>query len=322
MIRRDFLQLVMPLAVPACIAGCASAVPAVTGPVRLVIPFPAGGSTDAIARVIAGPLAELLGSAVHVDPRPGQDGILAAEEVRHAAPDGRTLLFATATGFSGAPVLRQAMPFDPVADFTPISRLGRFVFVLGVAEHVPARSWAELQAYAQRQPAGVRHGAATATARLLAAQLHRSTGLPLTFTNYAGDAPMIAEALAGRVDIAMASAGGLLPHLRSGRLRALAVLLPHRTRLLPEVPTAAELGLDLPLVPWGGLFGPRGMAAGPTAAISAAVANLLARPDVREKLSGLVFEAQASTPQELGAFIADQLHVWRETARAAGVVPS
>jgi tripartite-type tricarboxylate transporter receptor subunit TctC len=299
----------------------AAALPlAATGPARLVIPFAAGGSTDSLARILAAELGRALIDEFEVDNRPGADGIVAAEAVRQAAPDGRTLLLATATGFSAAPAMRKGFPFDPVADFAPVSLLGTYVFFLFVHADVPARTLAELVALARSQRGRLRCGHATLTAKVAAAQLARATGLQFDNVAYAGDAALVDDAGAGRVQLFFAAAGPFLNHLRSGRLRALATQMPGRSALQPEVPTMAESGGVVTVTPWGGLFAPRGLPETVGERLHGELDRLLRQPELRQRLGALGFEAQPSTRQALAAFVAAQRQVWQQAVADAGLV--
>ncbi len=290
-------------------------------PIRLIVPFPAGGSTDLIARVLSVALGESLGQALVLEYRAGADGIIAAEATLQAPADGYTLLLGTGTGFSGAPVLHKSLPFDPIADFTPIARVGTFAQFLFVSGDLPIKTVAELIAYAHANPGKLNYGTATGAAILATAQLAQLAKLKMVQIPYKGDAPLLTDALAGRVHLMFASGAAVIPHVRSGKLRALATLLPNRSPLLPEVPTIVEAGVKLSITPWAGLFGPRGLPPEVVNGLNLGVGKVLARADVREQLGALAFDPQSSTPDEFRSFVKDQLGAWRSVAVEAGIQP-
>lgn len=314
--RRHLLMTTVPVA----LAGCAAAPPPLLPPVKLVLPFAAGGSTDSVARLLAAALAESTGRPWTVDNRGGNDGIAAAQAVQQSAADGGTLLFATASGFSGAPVLRKNFPFDPSTDFTPVGLLGTYAFFLLAHPSLPARTVPELLAHARANPGAVRCGNATATARVALAQVTRAAGIQFQATEFAGDAALAAGLLAGRIQVALAAGGVFMRDVQAGRLRALAAMLPERSPLLAQVPTFAETGLAAPVTPWGGLFGPKGMPGTTVATLNREVAGVMRQPALRQRLTDLAFEPRTSTPDELGALAARQLEVWRRAVVEAGMV--
>lgn len=321
--RRHLLISAAPIALGGiAAAGCSSLGPQSAPAVKLVIPFAAGGSTDSVARLLAAALTESTGRPWAVENRGGSDGIPAAQAVMQAAPDGGTLLLATASGFSGAPVLRRNFPFDPLVDFTPVGLLGTYAFFLLAHPSLPARTVPELLAHVRAHPAAVRCGNATATARIALAQLARGAGLQLHTTELAGDAALAGELLAGRVQLALAAGGLFVPHVLAGRLHALAAMLRERSPLLPQVPTFAQSGLAAPVTPWGALFGPKGMSGTVVAGLNGEVAAVLRGPALRQRLSDLAFEPRTSSADELARMAADQLSAWRRAAAEAGMSPA
>jgi tripartite-type tricarboxylate transporter receptor subunit TctC len=288
-------------------------------PVRIVVPFAAGGATDVIMRAVAVPMSQALGQTVVVENKPGADGVIAGETVAKAPPDGYTLLLGVGTGMSYAPLMRRHVPYDPVTGFTPIGGVCEAAFFLFVHESLPARSVRELVALARERPGSLNHGSATAFSVLASQQFARAASLQLVDVPYKGEAPMFQDLLAGRIQVAFASGGGL-PLAKDGRMRVLATTLPSRSPLAPEAPTFDEAGLrPVGVVPWAGLFGPPGMPPDVVDRLARELRAALARPEVREQMERLAFQATPSTPAELGAFVKDQLVVWRNAMDAAGV---
>ena len=291
-------------------------------PVRLIVPFPPGGAAELGARIFAQPLGQALGQPVVIETRPGADGAIAAEATMKAAPDGYTLFYATNTAFSWVPAVRKQPPYDPVADFTPVSMIGQFGFFLFSHPSVPATTMAELLAYIRANPGKLNYGSGNSTSMLSTAQLVQRERLDVVHIPYKGDGPLTIDLLGGRVQFAIATPGNAAPQVRDGKLRALATLLPSRSPLLPEAPTMAEAGLQgLTITPWGGVFGPKGMPRDITDRLSRELIALLARAEVREAFGKLAFEPRGSTPEELAAFTKEQLEIWRRVVAEVGIKP-
>ena len=238
-----------------------------------------------------------------------------------AAPDGYTLLYATNTAFNWVPVTKKQPPYDPVADFTPVSLVGHFGFFLFTHPSVPANSVAELLAYARANPGKLNYGTGNAFSQIFTAQLKAVEKIDIVHVPYKGDAPLTIDLLGGRVQMAFATPGTALPQVKEGKLRALAALFPNRSPLLPEVPTAAEAGLKLSLTPWGGIFGPARMSPEAVNRLARELGVVLQRPEVREAFGKIAFEARSSTSEELAAFLKGQIDVWRRTAEEVGIKP-
>ena len=291
-------------------------------PIRLIVPFPAGGAAELGARIFSQPLGQALGQPVIVEAKPGGDGVIAADAVKKSAADGYTLFYATNTAFSWVPATRKNPPYDPVADFTPVSLVGIFGFFLFTHPSVPANTVAELLAYARANPGKLNYGTGNSTSILMTAQLKLVEKLDIVEIPYKGDAPLTIDLLGGRVHMAIATPGSALPQVKAGKLRALAAMFPNRSPLLPDVPAAGEAGLGkISITPWGGVFGPARMPRQIADRVARELAVVLARPEVREGLGKIAFEPRSSTPDELTAFLKDQMDSWGRTARAVGIVP-
>ena len=226
-------------------------------PIRLIVPFPPGGAAELGARIFSQPLGQALGQPIIIETKPGGDGVIAADAAMKAPADGYTLFYATNTAFSWVPAVRKNPPYDPVADFTPVSLVGTFGFFLFTHPSVPAKSVAELLAYVRANPGKLNYASGNSTSMLTTAQLVLLEKLNIVHVPYKGDAPLSIDLVGGRVQMAFATPGTLAPQVKEGRLRALATLLRSRSPLLPDAPTAAEAGLaGLTITPWGGIFGP------------------------------------------------------------------
>ena len=291
-------------------------------PIRLIVPFPPGGAAELGARIFTQPLGQALGQPIIIETKPGGDGIIAADAVMKAAPDGYTLFYATNTAFNWVPATRKNPPYNPLTDFTPVSFVGYFGFFLFSHPSVPAKSVAELIAYARANPGKLNYGSGNSTAQLFGAQLAQLEKLDMVHVPYKGDGPLVIDLIGGRVHLAFATPGTAAPQVKEGKLRALAAMFPNRSPLLPEVPTAAEAGLGkMSLTPWGGVFGPKGMPKEVVERLARELAVVLKRPDVREAFGKLAFEPKSSTPEELTAILKQQIEIWGSTAREVGIKP-
>jgi tripartite-type tricarboxylate transporter receptor subunit TctC len=291
-------------------------------PIRLVVPFPPGGAAELGARIFAQPLSQALGQPVIIEPKAGADGAIASEAVKQAAPDGYTLYYATNTGFCWVPATKKNPTYDPVADFTPISMVGTFGFFLFSHPSVPAKTVAELIAYAKANPGKLNYGTGNSTSMLSTAQLALLEKLDVVHVPYKGDGPLSIDLLGGRVQFAIATPGSAAPQVREGKLRALATLLPSRSPLLPDAPTMTEAGVKgLSIVPWGGLFGPARMPREIVERLAREMAVVLAKPEVKEAFGKLAFEPQSSTPEALAAHLKTQVEVWKQTVQQVGIKP-
>ena len=289
-------------------------------PIRLIVPFPPGGAAELGARIFAQPLGQALGQPVIIETKPGAEGIIASQAVKQSPADGYTLYYGTATGMSFAPAAKKVPPYDPVADFTPVSLVGIFGFFVFSHASLPVNTIGELVAYARANPGKLNYGTGNATSILATAQFAALQKLDMVHIPYKGDGPLSIDLVGGRVQLAIATPGTLAPQVKEGRLRALATLLPSRNQLLPEAPTMTEAGLEkVSITPWGGLFGPPKMPAEIVERVARDLAVVLARPEVRDAFGKLAFEPRSSTPQELSAFVAEQLEAFRRAARASGL---
>jgi len=307
----------------AILFSCGAAAQYPSKSIRLVVPFPPGGAADLTARLVSTPLSVQLGQPVILDYKAGADGAIAGNDVKASAPDGYTLLFGTITGMCAAAVLRKVPPYDPLADFTPVALVGKFgFFVFTHAESVPAKTLAELIAYIRANPGKLNYGTGNSTSILASAQLAHAEKLDIAHIPYKGDAQASADLLGGRVQVLIGTPGTLLPHVKDGRVRVLATLLPSRSPLMPEAPTMAEAGQKgISIQPFAAIYGPAKLPREVVERVAREVALAMAKSDVREALGRHAFEAQSSTPAELADFHRAQLEIWKKTVREVGIVP-
>lgn len=291
-------------------------------PIRLVIHFPAGGSTDLVARVLAQAMGDSLGQPVVVENKLGADGAIAAAQVMQSPPDGHTLFLATNTPMMQVPLLQKNPPYDPVAAFTPISLVGRYTFVLVTTPKLPANSLAEFIAYARANPGKVNFATYSGASQLAYAQIVKTANLDMLRVPYKGEVPAVTDILGGTVHAVFATPTSTLSHIKEGRLRAFAVTTPTRSPLLPEVPTTVEAGLPpISVEFFAALFGPAKMPPEITARLSRETNAILARPAIREQIDKQGFALAGSTPEELGAFVKRQLVAWKQGFEDAGLKP-
>ena len=291
-------------------------------PIRMVIHFPVGGSTDLVARVLAQSMAESLGPPVVGENKLGADGAIAAAQVMQAPPDGYTVFVATNTPMMQVPLLQKNPPYDPVAAFTPISLVGRYTFVLVSTPNLPAKNMAEFIAYARANPGKINFATYSGASQLAYAQIVKTAGVDMLRVPYKGEAPSVTDILGGQIHAVFATPTSTLSHIRDGRLRAYAVTTPTRSPLLPEVPTTVEAGLPpISVEFFAALFGPAKMPPEIAARLSKEMAAAIARPQIREQIDKQGFALAASTPQELAAFVRQQLVAWKQGFEDAGMKP-
>jgi tripartite-type tricarboxylate transporter receptor subunit TctC len=258
-------------------------------------------------------MSQTLGQPVVIENRPGADGAIAADLVAKSAPDGYTLLLASYTVLSALPNVRKNIPFDPIGDFTPVTSVGKLSFFLVVHPSLPASKVAELIQYARANPGKLNYASANATSMLGPALLMSFANLDMQAVPYKGEALALNDLLSGRVQLMFIS-GTLVPHVKDGKLRALATALDSRSPLLPEVPTMVEAGLPpFPINPWIALVAPAKTPSDIVERLSRETNLALRRPEVRTQLDNQAFEGAGSTPEEMGAVMRQQLEAWRRT---------
>jgi len=251
-------------------------------PIRLVVPFAAGGAAEVGSRVLAQALSQSLGQPVVVEAKPGADGQLAGAEVMRAAPDGYTLFNGTATGLSYVPAVRKT-PYDPIADFTPVSTFYIASFFLTCTPACPRNPWPSCWSTCGRIQA--RSPLAASTAMMASIELMANTNTQTIHVSYKGEAPAVPDLLTGRVQLMFATPLAGLQHTKDGKLRALVTTAPQRSPLFPDVPTLREAGLpELSVMSWGGIFGPARVPKEIVERLSREIALALKRPDVLEQI--------------------------------------
>jgi tripartite-type tricarboxylate transporter receptor subunit TctC len=291
-------------------------------PIRVVVPFGAGSSTDIVMRIIAQPLGQALGQAIVVDNKPGADGVIAAVDVMKAAPDGHTMMLATNSPLSAAPHLRKNLPYHPINDFTPLSFVGNYTFFIVVHPSVPAKSLAELISHARANPGKLNYATGNTTSIVTTAMFASLAKINMQHIPYKTEPPAITDILSGQIHLMVSSYSTVAPHMQAGKLRALVTTLPERSPLMPEVPSIVEAGFPkFPIVPWAGMVGPAKMPKEVVDRLNAELNTALKRADVREALAKQAFAPRGSSTAEMTAIIRDQLDIWGKAIRDAGIQP-
>jgi tripartite-type tricarboxylate transporter receptor subunit TctC len=263
-----------------------------------------------------------LGQPVIVENRPGADGAIAGDHVARSEPDGHTYFLASNTPMMQVPLLKKNAPYDPVKSFTPVSMVGRYVYVLVTSPSVPAKDVRELLAFAKANPGKLAYGSYSGVTQLMYTNIRNAAGVDMTLVPYKGEGPTVIDIMGGHVQLSFATPISTQAHIKENKLRAMAVLLPRRSGLFPAVPTAAEAGLP-PFTPgtWAALFGPARLPADIVNRMNRELNAAMKKPDVHDKIEALGFDIGGSTPAELGTYIQDQLVAWGRAFREAGMQP-
>ena len=289
-------------------------------PLRLVVPYPAGGAVDIVARALAEKLTMQLGQPVIIDNKAGAGGLIGADAVAKAAPDGYTLVMGTVSSHAIAPAVYRKMPYDAAADFASISLVALTPYIITVSPSVPANSLRELVAYAKANPGKLNFGSSgTGTTPHLAGELFNTmAGTRINHIPYRGSAPMLADLLGGQVQVAFDNT--VIPNIKAGKLRGLAVTGPSRLEVVADIPTAHEAGLPgYEAVGWMGLYTPMGTPPALRARLAAETAKAAATPDFITKMEILGFQARTNSPSEFDAYLKTELVKWAKVVKDANV---
>ena len=288
--------------------------------VRLVVPYPAGGAVDIVARALAEKLSTALAQPVIVDNKAGAGGLIGADAVAKSAPDGYTLVMGTVSSHAIAPAVYRKMPYDAEADFSAISLVALTPYIITVNAAVPAKTLRELMSYAKANPDKLNFGSSgTGTTPHLAGELFNTlAGTKINHVPYKGSAPMLVDLLGGQVQVAFDNT--VIPNIKAGKLRGLAVTGPTRLAAVADIPTAAEAGLPgYEAVGWMGLYGPKGLPLSVRNRLAAETAKAAATPDFIAKMEGLGFQARTGNPAEFDAYLKTETSKWAKVVKDAGV---
>lgn len=283
-------------------------------PIRLVVPFPAGGATDIFARAVSQKLGEKLGTTVVVDNKPGAGGTIGSDIVAKAPADGYTLLLATSSTHSIGPSFGGKLPYDAVADFTPISHVGNAPSIMLVPNSAPAKTVKEWVEYAKKNPGKLNYASSgNGTVVHLGAEYFKAqAGLFLVHIPYRGTALAIPDLVSGKIDVLFDSLPSGLPHVKEGRLKALGITSAKRSPLLPELPAISESVPGYETVTWFGLYGPKGMPADLVSRVNAGINQALQEADVKDRLARLGIEPVGGSPQAFAAMTNADRAKWKK----------
>ncbi len=290
-----------------------------TKPVRLIVPFAPGGGTDVLARMIAQQLTDALGQSVVVDNRAAVDGIVGSEIVAKSAPDGYTLIIVSSSHAINV-ALGKKLPYDTSRDFVPITQTAKQQLLLVVHPTVPVKSVKELIDYVKQRAGKLNYGSSSNAVALPMELFKAMTGTDIQHIPYKGSGPMLNELLGGQVQMAIAGAVASLPHVKSGKLRGLAIGDSQRSAFLPEFPTIAESGVPgYHAVIWTGIFAPRNTPRPIIEHVNREVVRIVQAPAFKDRMNAMGSDTVGSTPEQWGKFIADEIVKWTKIARLAGM---
>jgi tripartite-type tricarboxylate transporter receptor subunit TctC len=290
-------------------------------PVRLILPFPPGGGTDILGRLIAERLTAGLGQPVVTENRGGAGGNVGAEAAARSAPDGYTIVL-VAPSLAISPSLYSKLNYDPVRDFAPVSLVATVPNVMITHPSVAANTLAEFIRLAKTKPGGMNFGSGgSGTSNHLAGELFNIVaGVKLVHIPYKGVNLAMQDVLSGQIHFVVIGVPAAAPHIKAGRLRALALVAPQRSAALPEVPTVAEAGLrDFEVTTWYGILAPAGTPRPIVTRLNAEIVRVMQAPEVKERLAAMATDPVTSTPEEFAAYIKKEIAKWGDVVRKAGL---
>ena len=288
--------------------------------ITLVLPFAAGSGTDTTTRIISQHLGMALGVGIVIDNKPGANGMIAATYVARAAPDGYTLFVTTNTTHSANPYLLKTLTYDPLKDFTPIARTGDLPFMLVVHPDVPAKTVAELVVYAKANPGKLTYASGSSSAIVSGATFAHNAGIDMLHVPYKSSPPAMNDVIGGRITMMFTDVLTGLPHVNGNALRALAVTTKDRSPLVPNLPSMQEAGVpDFDITSWQGYFGPANLPKEIVTRLNTEIRKIVEKPEIKAQLATLGMDAFSGTPEELRAFVGDQLVLWGKLIKNAGI---
>jgi tripartite-type tricarboxylate transporter receptor subunit TctC len=290
-------------------------------PIKMIVPFPAGGPPDTIARLVGNDLAARLGQSVVIDNRAGGGATIGTRAAANAEPDGYTLLFASTTSLSIGPALFKNLDYDPIKSFAPVASVSLGAMVVAINADVPAKTLPELVAYAKANPGKLHNGAGVASPPHIAWGLFTlTTGTAIVFVPYRGMAQAMTDLVAGQIQMMIDGIGSLLPHIRDGKVRALAVTGKTRSSDLPDIPTMIESGYpDYALSFWTGILAPAGTPPEIIGKLNAVIVAGLRSAETKQNLAKFNVEPNMTAPEEFSAFLAAEARKWADIVKATNI---
>jgi len=312
------------VAVLLCVPAAFAAVPDYPArPIRIIVPQSPGASTDITARLIANRMNEAFKQPVVVDNRPGSGGIAGSEIVARSAPDGYTLMV-VASSFSINPAIQPRLPYDPIRDFTPVSQLSKFPNMLAAHPSLPAKTLQDVIALAKAKPGQLNYasaGSGTGT-HMSAELLKQMAGVDIVHIPYKGGGPAMVAAMGGQTQLIIGTTLGLLPHVRSGKLKAIALTSAKRSAAAPEIPTFAESGVPgYEHEPWNAMFAPARLPRAVVVKLNAEITRILNTPEVRKIFEHEGANPVGSTSEQFAVVLNAEIEKWKKVVKAAGIKP-
>jgi tripartite-type tricarboxylate transporter receptor subunit TctC len=320
--KRIWTSVGLALALAAAATGAAFAADYPTKPIQIVVPYSPGGGADSVARIVAKRVSENVGQAIVIENKGGAGAILGTDQVAKAEPDGYTLLLGQSGPISINPAVYKSLPYDPVKDFAPITMTTAYPYVLVVNAELPARTLQEFVALARSKPDALNYGSTgVGAANHLVAELFNSkAGLKMTHVPYRGTALAVGDLVAGQLTMVFGDPISVLPHIKSGKLRALAVTSLERSSVAPEVPTVAESGYPgFEALAWHGILAPARTPPAVIRKLNAEIAKALADPATKALLVNQAMQTVGNRPEEFAAFLQKDIAIWKGVASAAKV---
>ncbi len=305
-----------------CLGPMAQAADYPAKPIKIVVPYAPGGGADSVARIVAKKASEGLGQGIVIENKGGAGAILGTEQVAKAEPDGYTLLLGQSGPISINPAVYKNLPYDPVKDFVPITMTTGYPYVMVVNAELPAKTLKEFVALAKSKPGAMNYGSTgVGAANHLVAELFNSkAGIQMTHVPYRGTAPAVADLVGGQLSVVFADPVSALPHIKSGKLRALAVTSLERSPVAPDVPTVAESGYpDFEALAWHGILAPAKTPPAVIRKLNEELVKALSDPATRELLANQAMQPIGNTPEAFAAFISKDIATWKAVAAAANV---
>ncbi|MET3891393.1 tripartite-type tricarboxylate transporter receptor subunit TctC [Bosea sp. OAE506] len=313
--------------IAALVAGLTLALPAAaqdfpSRSIKFVVPFAAGSATDAVARILGDHVSKTLGKPVVVENLAGASGVIAAQNVARAEPDGHTVLITTNTTHGANQSLLKSVPYDAVGSFEAIGKIGTITLALTTHPSVPAKTVAELVAYAKANPGKLTFGAGSSSSRIAGEMLKSLAGIDLTYVPYRSNPQAITDLLGGQINIVFADISTTMPQVRAGKVNGLAVSTANRSTLAPDLPTMVEAGVaGYDLAAWFAAFAPAKTPRPTVEALHNAIAAALADKPTQERLLAAGIEPEGSAPDALKAFVVAEIAKWADIVKKAGIQP-